>query len=399
MRTWTGSTGNWDHILGGDGFFSIVDYTNSNVIYAEYQWGWLRKSINGGSSWDYVIDGIDIDGDRHNWNTPVVMDPVNHEVMYYATERLYKTVDGGGWWDPISNDLTNGPYPTYPSHGTICAIDVGWDDTDVIYVGTDDGNIWVSKNGGSTWDQINTDIPDRWVTRVTADPRDASIVYATISGYHFSDHLPHIFRSINYGETWTPIHGNLPDAPINDVIPDPHADSTLWIGTDYGVYVTYNLGNSWEPLGDGIPIVPVYDLVFHPPTRSLVAGTHGRSMFRTVVPCPDSVDTDEDGLMNACDNCPTIFNPDQEDLDRNQIGDACEFICGDANSDQTINVSDAVWIINYVFAGGDPPDPLMIGDSNCDTVVNVSDAVWIINYVFVGGNAPCDPDGDTIPDC
>ncbi len=125
--------------------------------------------------------------------------------------------------------------------------------------------------------------------------------------------------------------------------------------------------------------------------------------------CDDCTDTDGDGYgnpgyeNNTCpnDNCPYVYNPDQEDSDGDNIGDACEgqYICGDANADQTVNVSDAVRIINYVFAGGAPPQPMEAGDVNCDATCNVSDAVYIINYVFVGGNDPCDTNGDKIPDC
>jgi hypothetical protein len=110
-------------------------------------------------------------------------------------------------------------------------------------------------------------------------------------------------------------------------------------------------------------------------------------------------DNDMDCVENSADNCPDVYNPGQEDSDGDDIGDACEILCGDANGDEQVNVSDAVSIINYVFVGGPAPDPLESGDVNCDDVVNVSDAVWIINYIFVGGNVPCDTDGDDILDC
>jgi Dockerin type I domain len=114
---------------------------------------------------------------------------------------------------------------------------------------------------------------------------------------------------------------------------------------------------------------------------------------------PDQVDYDSDSIGDFCDNCPLRSNFDQTDTDGDEIGDFCDFICGDANADQSVNVSDAVWIINYVFIGGEAPNPYWSGDVNCDDSVNVSDAVWIINYTFVGGNNPCDADGDDQPDC
>ncbi|MBD3216711.1 MAG: M28 family peptidase [candidate division Zixibacteria bacterium] len=113
----------------------------------------------------------------------------------------------------------------------------------------------------------------------------------------------------------------------------------------------------------------------------------------------DQQDNDLDLVGDVCDNCPDVYNPQQSDSGGDGVGNACEYICGDANSDQAANVIDAVYIINYVFVGGDPPDPLESADVNCDSAVNVSDVVWIVNYIFIGGNAPCDIDGDLEPDC
>jgi hypothetical protein len=105
--------------------------------------------------------------------------------------------------------------------------------------------------------------------------------------------------------------------------------------------------------------------------------------------------------INAEDNSATtqLDPPNATDIVYKFVTTAITYICGDSNADETLNVSDAVYIINYVFAGGDPPDPLASGDTNCDGTCNVSDAVWLINYVFVGGNEPCDTDGDSLPDC
>jgi photosystem II stability/assembly factor-like uncharacterized protein len=288
LRTLTGALGDWDHIHGGDGFYCNVDYTNANVIYAEYQWGWLRKSTNLGGSWYYVMDGID-DSDRTNWCTPVIMDPVDHNTLYYGSHRLYRTTNGGGWWDPISGDLTDGPGPGNLTYGTLTTIAIAPSNTQVIYVGTDDANVWVTTNGGGNWSSISAGLPDRWVTRVAVDPYYESIAYSTFSGHSIGGALPHIYRTTNYGSSWHSISSNLPEGPINDVIPDPMNPSVLYVGSDVGVYVTNDLGGSWAPLGTGLPVTTVHDLAFHPPTRKLVAGTHGRSMFSCFVPQSDTL--------------------------------------------------------------------------------------------------------------
>jgi photosystem II stability/assembly factor-like uncharacterized protein len=332
LRTLTGALNDWDHIHGGDGFYVTVDPRNSDVIYAEYQWGWLRKSTDGGSSWDYVMNGIDRENDRNNWNTPVVMDHANPDVLYYGANRLYKTVDGAANWTAISDDLSGGPYPDKPNFGTIVTIDPSRNNPQVVYVGTDDGYVWVTPDGGSTWNQINGGLPSRWVTRVTVDPYDAAIAYVCISGYQWSDPMPHLFRTTDTGQSWTDISGNLPDAPVNDLMVDPAATNRLYVGTDVGVYETYDLGGSWTSITDGIPIATVHDLAFHIPSRTLVAGTHGRSMFHAYLECPDSTDNDMDGIANACDNCPDIWNYGQADADGDLVGDTCDE-CTDSDGD------------------------------------------------------------------
>jgi len=278
MRTLTGNLDDWEMILGGDGFYCIVDYTNSNIIYAEYQWGNLEKSTDGGYSFFSATDGIN-PYDRTNWSTPVIMDPNNHLVLYYGANRLYKTTDGAGYWNAISSDLTNGPGSGNLTYGTITTVAVAQTDGDVVYVGTDDANVWVTTDGGSDWTSINTGLPDRWVTRVAIDPTNEAIAYVTFSGYRYDSPLPHVWRTTNYGTTWDDISSNLPEVPVNVIAVDPQNTATLYIGTDYGVYYTTNAGNVWEPLGTGLPLSAVDDLVMHNGTRVLRAATHGRSFF------------------------------------------------------------------------------------------------------------------------
>jgi photosystem II stability/assembly factor-like uncharacterized protein len=127
---------------------------------------------------------------------------------------------------------------------------------------------------------VDAGLPVRWITRVAADPASANVAYAALSGYKVGETLPRLFRTTDVGATWTDISVGLPDAPVNDVVPDPLDPSRLFVATDVGVYATADLGASWHEMGVGLPIGVVADLELHEGTRSLVAGTHGRSSYR-----------------------------------------------------------------------------------------------------------------------
>lgn len=277
-RTLTGSTADWQNIYGGDGFYVLVDPIDNNYVYAEYQYGNLARSVNGGYSFTSAMSGIS-SSDRKNWNTPVVFDPGNPQVMYYGANRLYKSVNRAVTWQAISPDLSNGGGGIGVVWGTITTIAVAATNGQYVYAGTDDGNVWRTTDGGSNWTKITAGLPLRWVTRLAVDPGDERRVFVTLSGYRYDSYLPHIFRSDDAGDQWTDITGNLPDMPVNDIIPDPSLDSTLYIATDFGVYVTRDSGNDWQMLGDNLPNVPVTDIRLHQPGRTLIAATYGRSMF------------------------------------------------------------------------------------------------------------------------
>jgi photosystem II stability/assembly factor-like uncharacterized protein len=276
-RTLQGGLDDWEPIYGGDGFYVLVDPLDNDYVYAEYQYGNLARSTDGGYSFQYALNGID-GSDRKNWNTPVVFDPGNPSVLYYGSNRLYRSVNRAVSWSAISPDLTGGPGGSGVVYGTITTIAASPSDNEWIYAGTDDGNVWRTENGGSSWTNVSEGLPLRWVTRVATDPYDAAVVYATLSGYRYDSYQPHVFRSTSGGDDWTDISGDLPEAPANDIIPDPVMDSVLYVATDFGVFMTFDMGSSWISLGTGLPNVPVVDIELHNPTRKLIAATYGRSM-------------------------------------------------------------------------------------------------------------------------
>ena len=274
-RTTTGNLNDWSSIVGGDGFVALVDPTNNNYVYGASQYGALQRSTNGGTSFSSGTTGIG-SSDRKNWNTPVIFDPTNPQIMYYGANKLYKSTNRAASWTAISNDLTNGNAGN--GLGTITCIAVAPSNTNVIYVGTDDGNVWRTANGGTNWSKISASLPVRWVTRLAVDLQNPSIAYVTLSGFRYDEYQPHILKTTDGGSSWTDISGNLPAAPINEVIIDPSDNTTLYIGTDVGVYASSGNG-TWFPLGNSLPNVPVVDLTLHQPTRTLLAATFGRSMY------------------------------------------------------------------------------------------------------------------------
>jgi photosystem II stability/assembly factor-like uncharacterized protein len=311
LRTNIGGIDDWQRILGGDGFYVNVDFNNPNIIYAEYQFGNLFKSTNGGISFFSAMSGIS-SNDPTNWSTPVIMSHHNSSVLYYGTNKLYRTTNGASSWSAISSSLTD--YEPGRRLGTITTIAVAPSDYNVIYVGTDDSHVWVSTDYGSVWTDISLgpELPYRWVTRVAVDPFDAGIVYVTFSGLKWQDPQPHVFKSTNMGASWTDISSNLPDAPVNAFAVDNNDRNRLYVGSDVGAFVSFNGGASWEILGEGLPAVSVYDMKIHPTENYLAIGTHGRSMYKLDLnQLPVSVDDDFVSLkgFELYQNYPNPFNP------------------------------------------------------------------------------------------
>ncbi|MBN1541708.1 hypothetical protein JW992_06145 [candidate division KSB1 bacterium] len=277
LRTLDGRSEQWEQIWGGDGFFVVVDPTNPDVIYAESQFGYIVKSMDGGSSFSSARRGID-PNEPTNWSTPLVMDPSQPTVLYTGTNRLYRSDNGAESWQAISDDLSRGLADSRV--GTVTAISVAPSHSEVIYAGTDDGWVWVTLNEGRTWDNVSEGLPFRWVTEIATHPQDPAIVVVSFSGLKWKDPQPHLFLTRDAGLSWQDISADLPDAPVNSVLIDPLAPQRIYAATDVGVFVSPDFGGSWAPLDAAMPVVVCYDLKFHPVTAELFVGTHGRSMYK-----------------------------------------------------------------------------------------------------------------------
>jgi len=276
IKTATGNLDDWYPILGGDGFYSLVDYTRSNVVYAEYQWGKLHKSTNSGNSMNYIAGYWE--SDRVNWSAPVIMHPSEPNTLYFGTYRVWKTTNGGNSWNAVSQDLTNGDDGS--TFHTIATLGISSVDPNIVLAGSDDGRVHISVNGGLLWNDISTGLPDRWITRVAADPFDANTIFATCSGFRWDEPLAHVYRSTNLGQTWQPISANLPEIPVNAFVADPTRQGRYFIGTDAGVFMTKDYGASWESMNGGLGNVPVTSMKIHDQEQMLVIGTYGLSAYR-----------------------------------------------------------------------------------------------------------------------
>ncbi len=303
----TGTVGNWQNIYGGDGFYCLVDYNNSQRVYASSQNGGLGRSTNGGASFSGATSGLDLT--YSNWMVPFVMDKNDPLTLYCGTYKIHKTTNGMASWTVISPDLANGHVQNL---GTITTVDVSKSSPGVIYCGTDDANVWVTTNGGTNWTKINTGLPYRWVTRVAVHPTQANVCYVTLSGYKVDSTGAHVFKTTNSGATWASITSNLPNAPVNDIVIDPAFLSTLYLATDVGVMISTNDGASWSAHSTGIPSsVPCHDLTLHNGTRKMVVWTHGRSAYSTDVQPVGIVNLNETPTgFSLSQNYPNPFNPE-----------------------------------------------------------------------------------------
>ncbi len=285
----------YSSLFGGDGFEPLVHPTNANRIWVQFQYGNLYYSSNGGNSFNGALGGIS-GSDRKAWNSPIEQDPTDPDRRFYGTHRVYESVSSTSW-TAISGDLTGGPRlgNSGQVNGVLTTIEASPLNGDIIWTGSDDGYIQVTTNGGSNWTRRDSGIPERWITSVHPDPLDSDAAMTTVSGFRWDETLPRVYRTTDLGVSWQEVQGNLPDAPANDVWMDPMAADHYVVATDVGVFETFDGGALWGALGVGLPNVVVNDFAYDDDTRTLIAGTYGRSIFSIELDDPASVDPEPIG--------------------------------------------------------------------------------------------------------
>ena len=305
----------WFKFHSGDGFYTAVDPIDWTTVYSESQGGRIRrnhalfrqrsKAISPTRTttlnWEDVVPkqrDANRPVMRMNWNTPFVLSPHNPHTLYYGANFLFKSVDRGDHWVIISPDLsTNDPKKILrdsggltrdvtgaETHCTIVTISESPLAPGIIWVGTDDGNVQLTLDDGVTWTNVGQNIPDvpqaLWVSRVEASHFDKAVCYVTFDGHRSDNFHPYVYKTKDFGRTWENIVNNLPDGHSVYVIKEDLTNrNLLFVGTEFGVFVSLNGGKSWTGLKKGIPTVAVHDLLIHPRAFDLIAGTHGRGVY------------------------------------------------------------------------------------------------------------------------
>lgn len=272
----------YKRIGGGDGMQVQVDTRDNKTMYYGFQFGYyFRKKKDSISKSIKPQHALGERALRFNWQTPILLSGHNQDVLYFGTNRIFRSLDRGDSMIATSNDLTNGGKPGDVPYGTITSISESPLKFGLLYAGTDDGNIHVSKDGGYTWTNISKKLPPSlWVSGVVASKYQEGRVYATLNGYRYDHFLPYLFVSDDFGGTWRPIGKDLPFEPLNVVREDPLHDSVLYVGSDGGVYVSIDAGNSFMLWNKGLPAsVPVHDIAIQPRDKEIVIATHGRSLY------------------------------------------------------------------------------------------------------------------------
>ncbi len=323
----------WFNIGGGDGFHTQNDPTDWRIVYGESQGGSVsrtnvetRESRSIRPTPQNIVNYRDYyptpppapaapaPGQppqqpasplRFNWSTPIYLSPHNPSTVYFGGNHLFKSVDRGDRWQMVSPDLTTndksklGPRqggtmtPTggmttddtgAETHCTIITISESTLRPGVIWVGTDDGNVQVTRDGGATWANVRAAVPGvpkgTWVSRVEASRTAEGAAYLTFDGHRSDDFKPYVFVTKDFGKTWTSLSAGIPDGqPVYVIREDPKNANLLFLGTEFGVFFSIDAGKQWHSLKLNMPTVSFHDLLIHPRDNDLIAATHGRGIW------------------------------------------------------------------------------------------------------------------------
>jgi len=270
-------------IGGGDGMQVQVDWRDNKTVYSGSQFGFYSRQNLATKDRKAVRPMRDLGEPavRYNWQSPILLSRHNQDVFYFGSNKFHRSMSKGDSLVTLSTDLTTNPTQGDVPFGTTTTISESPIRFGLIYVGTDDGNVQVSKDGGNSFTMISQKLPKGlYVSRVIASKYNVARVYVTLNGYRNDHFNAYVYQSDDYGTTWKQIMKDLPSEPVNVIKEDAVAEQVLYVGTDGGLYVSLDGGNSSMAWTKGLPAsVPVHDLEIHPRDHEIVLGTHGRSLF------------------------------------------------------------------------------------------------------------------------
>jgi photosystem II stability/assembly factor-like uncharacterized protein len=294
---WAGdiTLADWVTVGEGDGMYNVIDPTDSRWLYNNREMGTMwrfdqKLGVQTPITPRRAAGGKPL---RFNWTAPIALSPHNPAILYTGAQVLFRSLDRGDHWQEISPDLTTDEDSKQHGEGfisycTLTTVAESPVEPGLIWTGSDDGKVQLTRNGGATWTDRTPNLAaagapaDFWVSRVFPSPHDAGTCFVAKTGLRFDRFEPVLFKTTDYGETWTSLVGSLPpDKPVNVVVQDRKNPGLLFAGTEQGVYVTVDGGKQWWPFKGNMPWVKVTDLLIHPRENDLVVGSYGRGLYVT----------------------------------------------------------------------------------------------------------------------
>jgi photosystem II stability/assembly factor-like uncharacterized protein len=282
----------WIQIGGGDGFSCVFDPKHTNLVYAESQEGEMHR-FDLATGEIKVLKPSPAEGQarfRFHWNAPLVGSLEEPGVLYLGGNRIFRIGAKGETWTAISPDLSakiadriEAGGSGAETYGVVYTIAESPAKKGMLWAGTDDGKLWVTEDRGGSWIDLTGSLPaaakGEWITRLEASSADPAVAYLVIDGHRSGKYGPLVWRTADRGKSWTSIAGDLPaDGPAKVLREDPGNPDVLYVGTEFGLFVSLDRGVRWSPLG-GLPTVAVDDIVIHPRERDVIVATHGRSLY------------------------------------------------------------------------------------------------------------------------
>jgi photosystem II stability/assembly factor-like uncharacterized protein len=281
----------FENAPGGEGSNHFIDPTNPDIVYSAGFYGTISRAEYDkpgpypGAPFQKELLPVLFENEpplRGQWLAPFILSPHNPNILYHGMQYVFRSLDRGDTWERISPDLTTNDPATRGDirYQTLFTISESPVKSGLIYAGTDDGRLWVTKDGGKAWTEITAGLaPGKWMSRAVASAYSLGTVYLTQNGKRDDDFTPYVWKSTDYGKTWTSIAKGIPVGPVNVIREDPVNEQILYVGTDMGAYVTTDGGKTWMVLGGNLPTAYVHDLVIHPRDNIIVIATHGRGMW------------------------------------------------------------------------------------------------------------------------